>query len=656
MKRVHKSIREKIERQFSMILLFTALLLTVVAISIGYTTVNNTVKEMMPEIVTMTASAIENKLELFKNVVTNVAKMEGIADPDIPMSEKFGELEENRAYINADTLVMATMDGDIIRQDGKKASIKDTDVYMHTKKGETYISSPQFNPVSETMRFNVATPIYYNGEMVNILVATFDAGKLTEMISELKIGDNGRAFIIDQTGTTIAHLDTDRVNNQENIMTLAQEDKKYKTVSRVHEKMINGELGMDTYKFGGKKYISGYGPIPGTQWSVGISLPNYEVVKELRMLVAIMLVLCIVCLVVGGRIIRKLAYAITQPIESLTERAKKMQEGDLSSTIAAIETKDELETLFISLRDMMRGIAVYIKDIDYVLHNLAEGDLTVASQIEYKGDFAPIKQSLNMIGNKLNTTIKEIHHVSEHVLEQAGRVSETATELAASATEQAASIEEMNATINDMADQIKTSSNHAQQVNEVAQTVMVEIEQGTGQMRQMGEAIVKIQASTGEISEIIKVIDQIAAQTNLLALNASIEAARAGDAGRGFLVVANEVKDLAARSMQAAKQTTELVDATVQSVEGGTEIITKTTGSFNKIVESIDTVIASVEKSAEIAHSQSEAVTDITAAIDEISQLVQTTAANAEESSASSDELANSAKVLQEKINHFKVN
>ena len=650
-----RGIREKMVTQFSKILLMITSLLTIVAISVGAITVNSVVKHMMPELVSMTTKSIENKLEFYTSVMMNVASFDHITDPSLWMSAKFGTLEENREYLGADALVMATTEGEILRQDGKKANIKDTDAFKEALAGKTYISTPSLNALSGKMSFDIATPVYYEKEMVNVLVATFDAEKLTDMIRESQVGENGQVFIINGNGTTIAHLDMEKVNSQENVSALAGENKKYQSLSRIHTHMVNGEKGIDSYQLEGKKYFVGYEPIPSTRWSVGVALPNDEVFQAIRILGVVMIGLCLVSLVLGMRAIRKLAYDITHPLEALTERAKKLQKGDLTSTVEAIETGDELETLYLSLQEMVRSFATYVKDIDEVLHSLAEGNLTVASHLEYEGDFAPIKQSLNTIAQTLKGTMQEIHHVSEYVFGQAKRVAETANELAASASEQAASVEEINTNIGDMARQVRRSSRHAKKMDEIAQNVIEEIEQGTTQMHNMEQAIVNIQVSAGQISEIIQVIDQIAAQTNLLALNASIEAARAGEAGRGFAVVASEVKSLAERSMEAAKQTAELVGATLHTVEGSAQIITNTTTSFNKIVESIDTVIVSVRKTAEAAEIQSEAVNEITTVVEEISGLVQTTSGNAQESSASSEELETSARVLQEKINYFKV-
>lgn len=648
-------IKRKITFSFSIILLIGVILLTNIAITAAGGVINKTAADMMPNIAEMTAQSIANKIETYYAVIENIAGMESIANPAILPKYKFNKLNQERKRMNADTLVLVTVEGDIIRADGQTANIASSDAFKVAMQGNTFISAPKYNEISATMRFNVSTPIKHEGEIVNVLMATFEVNKLIDMVDDVEIGETGRAYIIDQEGRTIADKDVKAVNTEENVFTLAESDKDYEDLAKIHQKMVSGETGSESYKLKGVKKMMAYTPIEGTNWSVAVTVPSKETTKGIVYLIINMLIASLVLLIFGGISIYRLADRLTKPIKILTNRIVKLKEGDLTTTIEPVKTNDELQVLYEALEETVYNLTGYIKDIGNVLKHLSEGNLKVESQLAYKGDFIPIQNALELIVHNLNETVTEIQEVSVNVLDESGKVSDVASALSGSATEQAASIEELNATINNMAQQIKDNTTHATRVSNVAQNVMKETQKGNEQMQGMVEAIKAIENSTNEISNIINTIDQIASQTNLLALNAAIEAARAGDAGRGFAVVAGEVKALAERSMEAAKQTTSLVEATVSTVTRGTEIIDETTKSFNKIIKDIDKVAGSIEEVAGTATAQMTSIDEVTVVIDEISQVVQTTAATAQESAATSDEMASEAQRLQEKIGHFKL-
>ena len=651
----YNTIKGKVTFQFSMVLLITAIILTTVSIITSHRAVSKTGVEMLPEIAQMTATTVEHRLNFYKSIVENVSQLKAIQDPQTSIEDKFKELENSRKTIDADSIILTTTNGDIIEQNGKKANIKNLDIFQEAMKGQVYLSSPAMNPITNKMSFNISAPIIYNEEVVNVLVATFEVEKLVKMISAVEIGEQGRAYIINQEGTTIAHTDIERVQNKENVFELAKEKKTFAALANIHKKMVEGQAGVEEYRVSGNKMLIGYAPIGDTGWSVGVALPKAQMLKEVTMLNVIMIVLCVVCLILGGLNIYKLADRLTSPIIRVTERAIKLMEGDLKTKMEPITTNDEVESLYKALSGMVENIHTYIEDIGYVLENLAKGNLDVVSTTEYVGDFAPIKDSLGRITKKLYVTISDIQGVSENILLQADRVSEVATGLSGSATEQAASIEELNATMNSVADQIQASSQATQKVNELAQNVMTEIENGHSQMNHMVEAMGDIEKATSQISEIMEVISQIASQTNLLALNAAIEAARAGEAGRGFAVVASEVRELAERSIDAAKQTAHLVQSTVSTVARGTALIEETNKSFTHIIDSVDNVVAQVEQVSHTATEQANAANEVTAIVEEISQVVQTTAATAQECLATSEELASEARVLEDKIEYFRL-
>ncbi len=348
------------------------------------------------------------------------------------------------------------------------------------------------------------------------------------------------------------------------------------------------------------------------------------------------------------------ARGISKPVGELAEAAQKMAEGDLSVELN-YRSRDEIGMLAAAFSQTIAKLKAYIIDIRTSLAQLAQGDLNVTLSEEFKGDFAELETSINGIVRSLNNTLTQIRYASEQVSTSSAQVSDGAQELAQGATEQASSVEELTATIEEVSSHVKDNATHAIDASKHVTHVSEEIEASNRHMDEMMTAMTQISQSSGEISKIIKTIEDIAFQTNILALNAAVEAARAGEAGKGFAVVADEVRNLASKSAAAAKDTTELIENSINQVENGTKIADETAQSLLQVVESAKVVSSTVEKISQVTIRQSKAIGQITLGLEQISSVVQNNSATAEESAAASEELSGQAQVLETLVEKFKL-
>lgn len=350
--------------------------------------------------------------------------------------------------------------------------------------------------------------------------------------------------------------------------------------------------------------------------------------------------------------LRKNLKDVNQEIHKLINASA---EGRLKERAEAQKFHGDWYDLVEGLNGLINAIIDPIQEAADVLDELAKGNLTAAVTGNYKGDHAKIKDSLNTTLVAFRSSLTEINTASEQVAAGAKQVSDASSMLSQGATEQASAIEELSASIEEIAGKTKNNAENASLANELAESAKSNAEQGNQQMTEMLTAMENINDSSANISKIIKVIDDIAFQTNILALNAAVEAARAGQHGKGFAVVADEVRNLAARSANAARETTELIENSIKIVSGGTQVANETAAALVKIVSDVTKVADIVDGIARASNEQATGISQINQGIMQVSHVVQTNSATSEESAAASEELFGQAELLKGHVSRFRL-
>jgi len=329
--------------------------------------------------------------------------------------------------------------------------------------------------------------------------------------------------------------------------------------------------------------------------------------------------------------------------------------GSLAARADAARYDGGYRELGEGMNAMLDAIAAPINEAADVLARVADRDLSAHMTGRYQGDFDRIREAINRAVSNLNQALTEVSSAASQVAGASEEISSGSQSLAEGAGEQASSLEEVSASIHEVSATARTSAERAQSARAVTDSAMAQASEGLQEVQQLERAVTEIKGSAHESAKIVKTIDEIAFQTNLLALNAAVEAARAGDAGRGFAVVAEEVRSLAMRAAEAARTTTDLINASVRAADEGVALNARVLKQFNAITHHVEAAREAMGEIAAGSEQQAVGLHQISAAVEQINLVTQRVAANAEEASATSVELSSQAMQLQELVHAFQL-
>lgn len=514
------------------------------------------------------------------------------------------------------------------------------------------------SPGTGSMILSMYYPIFDGQRCIGYVGAGVYASHLMDSLLNLNIKglpDSEYVFLNVETGVYLYHEDETLLNTQTT-------DVGYQEIIRRIQ--ADGSTEASTYSYrdeNGTKQLVVYKYLKDRGWVFMVRDSATEVYASVT---TIRLVVAALCAVMAGAIVMiTLAILRREGRELMAVERAIGRLGDLNlSADRELEVfygrSDEIGMIAQTTHRVCGCLRETIDDVSRILGQMADGDFTVdveKNSALYIGDFQALSESLQSIRANLTGVIRDITQVAGQVDASADLVSSGAQALSQGTVEQAASITGLVSHVTDITAQIQSSTVRCGDATQLVDKATGYAAQADAKMEQLLTATKNIDQSSTQIGTIIKTIEDIAFQTNILALNAAVEAVRAGTAGKGFSVVADEVRTLAAKSAQAAQNTNNLINRSIQDVKTGTESTDQAVSAMQLINDCIQSIKSLTDEIAAASVQQADMIALVESGIKEISTVVQTNSVAAEKSAAVSKELSSQARTLNGLIGRFRI-
>ena len=491
-----------------------------------------------------------------------------------------------------------------------------------------------------------------SGNLRGVAAGDVELAEISRIVSDVKIGESGGAFIADAATSIIIGAGNHDVTGQtfselpkESLYTLAQ------------PWIESRQEGMREASADGQIFRYCLARVPGSEWIAVTFAPYAEMTREARVLTVRLTVAAIITIaVLSILIIVSLFRLVILPIRKLNRAAMGIADGNLDETLD-FRSNDEFGILADNFRktvERLRSYSGYIDEISAVLNEIAAGNLMFQLRMDYLGGFAKVKSALENISHSLNGTISQIDRSSQQVSARADNLSRDSRILSQGVSEQASAVQTLSEALSELSGQVHQNADDARAVSDEVNAATRHVGESNERMKNLTLSIAEMNETSIEIDKIIKMIEDIAFQTNILALNAAVEAARAGVQGKGFAVVADEVRLLATRTAEAVLHTTELIQASEEAVQRGVSLANETAASLSAITADMESIAAAVHRIAGASETQSDSILRVSDGIKRISDVIQNNSSTSGQTASSSRELSVQAQTLKELVEKFR--
>ncbi len=544
------------------------------------------------------------------------------------------------------SIALYDLKGSLILETGGAAERLDSDFLALLQETDNLTTHAGTNS-HEGLGITMGMPVKEEGETAYYVVGVYKYDALNDVLSSINLGKHGMAYMVNREGIVTGHPDQSEVTAGSTLLQLSGGNEE------AIKSVTTGETGATEFVIDGQAMLVAFSPIRGTQWALVIQVPKSDYNSLINRAMEVAWGCTLVMLLLSMVFILRLAKSISKPVKNVTSRMISLSDGDLHTEVTNIRSGDELEVMTRTLTDTLASVNRYISDIRQVLSGVADGNLQIEPQVEYKGDFTLIQNSLGTILQSMNETILGFQSAATRLASMAEELSGQSGQLHQASLEQNQATEALVGEVMHVKEQLAGVTKRSDQTRAMTGEITRKVQEANTQMEALSNAMHDISSNAEEITSIAKAIDDIAFQTSILALNASVEAAHAGSAGKGFAVVAEEVKDLAGKSAQAAQSAVEIVANTRAVIQTGVELNDSTAESL-KAIYGVSTEISEISDQLVAAvEGQESALISMEERIETISSIADRNLQNAGGTSQSSGLLAREAEELQAQVGKF---
>jgi len=512
------------------------------------------------------------------------------------------------------------------------------------EKGDVTFTDPYTDAATGKMVVSIAKPITIDGKQT-VILADITIDSILKMLEETGKKSDKTLFLLAGDGSVVAHP------NEEYLPT----DEGSTILSEKIDLDIDSVECQEFVDYDGVRKLGALETIEATAWKVGVVYERTNVEQMIRKTMnrnsVTLWGVTIPLSIAMALILSKMFAPLKEAVETLTAISK----GNFNVKAKTSKSKDEIGTLQNATAHLLETLSQMIADTNLVLGEMANQNLRVEDMKSYEGDFDQMATSINQIKKTMSELIMEIQASASQVHEGSSELANASENLSSKTLMQANSIQTMEEHIQVMDERIEYSTEKCQEADEKLADMDKNIQLGHGEMSKLMDSVKQIEEYSSEILKIVSVIDSISFQTNILALNASVEAARAGDAGMGFAVVAEEVRNLAYKSGEESKKTDDIIKNCINAIEDVKAAAEDTFKCLNGVAgQSADTRTAFhsiYEDTRTLSNNAKEMVKEI----ENVSGAVQANMATAEETAASSVELSSQAENLADLVGGFRV-
>ena len=513
--------------------------------------------------------------------------------------------------------------------------------------GNIVIGEPAM--LDNIIQLAVGMPLKTEEDTAYYLIGSYKYDILNDVLSNMNLGETGSAYIVNEDGVIVCDKDMENISKGVNVYD------KYPESKEMFDKAINGQTGSRKISMHDMPHYASYSPVPGTLWSLVIDVPVEEFKKASVIMAALGVALAVGVLIIAGIVITLIVSKMTRSLRIATKRIEALSEGDLTSEVKEARTGDEIEVLTNALANTVTQLNDYISNIRFILGELSNGNYTVGTNGEYRGDFAALKDALEIITDSLNHNMGAMKSSAKEVSQNTNLISTHTQQMRQDSDRQIEAVTRLNESTNKIVSNITTIVDSAKQVKECSDETSCKVAQSSEEMAGLITNMDEINSNMNEIKRISSMIENIAMQTNLLSLNASIEASRAGEHGRGFAVVAGQVRELAVQSANASAQTADIIKNTSDTIRKGVEAAKILGVSLNEIAENTSHFTDITYNLEQVIVEQQSAADDVKSDLESVDQIAGNNAETAEQTNAACEDFAKQARMLANLVAHVQI-